>query len=405
MISDIFFYMDSSPPLLAERGPLAGKTIAIQSNLSVHGWPTNAGSIALERFVALEDASIIERVKKAGAVIKGSTYMSELGLGLAGDTGASALTENWVDMVMMTDTMGEPRVSASTMGVYGFKPSYGIVSRYGLIGLIPSMEGIGILAKSPEEIASLMETIVGRDDRDFSMPECEMPNFSQVHTPRDTMATLGVVPECVKTLETDESEAFNEALSTIKKAHFKIREVHIADFDLFRTVHNVIGAVEASSSSGKYDGVRYGHRTASAKNWNEMYIKSRAESFGLLIKTYLFQGAYYQFENYNAFVNACRIRRRLKEEVNELYKNVDALVFPARRQNMNASKASTIGEVYDAFALTLLANVAGQPSVVIPKFIINGKTDLGLQLVGPWLNDAQLLSIAAGLAHYIEGVK
>ena len=139
MQETIFSYMDPAPPRASENGILTGLTVAIQPNLSVRGWPAQAGSRALEGFTAIEDATVVERLRQAGATIKGATYMSELGLGLTGNTGADALKNNKADIVLITDNLGESRVSACAAGVFGFKPSYGIESRFGLIGLIPSM--------------------------------------------------------------------------------------------------------------------------------------------------------------------------------------------------------------------------------------------------------------------------
>lgn len=171
----------------------------------------------------------------------------------------------------------------------------------------------------------------------------------------------------------------------------------MAEFDLFRTVHQVVGAVEASSSAGKYDGVRYGHRAASAKNWNEMYLKSRAESFGLTVKAYLFQGAYFQFENYDAFEDACRIRARLVKAMENLLARVDAVAFPTQRKGHPADKAETVSRIYEAFLLTLAANVTGLPALQIPGVAGDGAFDPGLQLVGKRLSDARLLSAGARL--------
>ncbi|NIS71810.1 MAG: hypothetical protein GTO12_23620, partial [Proteobacteria bacterium] len=154
-------------------------------------------------------------------------------------------------------------------------------------------------------------------------------------------------------------------------------EVNLSDFDLFRVVHNIVASVEASSSAGKYDGVRYGHRSSSGKNWNDMYLNSRGESFGLLIKTFLYQGAYFQFENYPAFENACRNRRRLVQAVVDLLGQVDLLVFPTMRLGHDAEKAATINHIYDAFLLTLPANVTGQPSLHVPSLALHSEVDIG----------------------------
>jgi aspartyl-tRNA(Asn)/glutamyl-tRNA(Gln) amidotransferase subunit A len=382
-----------------------GKRIAIQPNLSVRGWPTEAGSVALEGYVALEDATVVERLREGGASIVGSIRMSELGLGLVGDTGAQVLAQGLADLVLVTDSMGEARVAASSIGVFGFKPSHGIVSRFGLNGLIPSMEAIGILARSPEEIAAAMGVIAGLDPRDFSMSEDQIKDFSiSPEIPRPTgPGPVGVIRECVKALNAHETRAFQEALSQVQALGLKTEEVSLADFDLFRAAHQVIGATEASSSGGKYDGVRYGHRSSSAKNWNEMYLQSRAESFGPLVKAYLFQGAYFQFEDYASFEKACRIRARLVKEAEALHRDLNLIAYPARRRGLNGGQSKTLGEIYDAFSLTLICNLTGQPSVVIPGLCLDGVDDLGLQLSGPRLSDRRLLSTAAWISHRARG--
>jgi aspartyl-tRNA(Asn)/glutamyl-tRNA(Gln) amidotransferase subunit A len=162
--------------------------------------------------------------------------------------------------------------------------------------------------------------------------------------------------------------------------------------------------VEASSSCGKYDGVRYGHRTATAKNWNDMYLKSRAECFGLLVKTYLFQGAYFQFENYAAFENASRIRARMVKDFDGLFTEVDVLVFPTRKWDSPVATAQCVDDIYDVCSLTLPANVMGLPSMQIPGFVLDGNTDLGMQIIGARMSDARLLSLSIRLSQRAKGV-
>ncbi|MBT8489738.1 MAG: hypothetical protein KJN62_01690 [Deltaproteobacteria bacterium] len=402
MSKEIFSYVDSKPSIVHEKGSLNGKSISIQPNMSVSGWPTEAGSKALERFVALEDATVVENLRAAGATIKGSTHMGELGFGLIGDTAAQAVATGEVDIALMTDSMGEARIAASSQNLFGFKPSFGIVSRYGLIGLIPSMECYGIVANTPLDIANVMETIAGTDDRDYSMPDDVHPDFGRFEDVK-TLGPCGVITECVDVLEPSQSKAFNAALSRLDESGMAIREVSLKDFDLFRSAHNVIGSVEASSSCGKYDSVRYGHRTQSARNWNEMYLKSRAESFGLLVKSYLFQGAYFQFENYETFENACRIRAQLIEDMEALYETIDVLIVPTRKRNDSRDEMNSIDDVYNAFDLTLPANMTGQPAIHVPGSLFGRETDPGLQFVAPRLGDMRLLSIADHLMTVREG--
>ncbi len=401
MQETLFTYMASSPSTGLNDGLLGDISIAIQPNMSVRGWPIQAGSRALEGFTAIYDATVIERLKQAGATLKGSICMSEFGFGLLGDTGAMVLNTGDVDTVLITDTLGEARMAACMAGVIGFKPSYGMVSRFGLIGLVPSMECFGIVAKHLDDIAKVMSVVVGNDSRDLSMPEfgagIELPDFRQVFETDEPIRTCGIIKECLEILEKDEFRAFDAAISRLVKSGLQVREARLEDFDLARIVHNVLGSVEASSSAGKYDGVRYGHRTTAAKNWNEMYMNSRAESFGLLVKNYLFQGAYFQYENYDAFMDAARIRTRLLEGTEAALEGLDVLMLPTRHRAFDSFSACTVNTIYDIFSCTLLSNITGHPAITLPGMVTLDDGDLGLQLMGSRFQDARLLSTAARL--------
>ncbi len=338
-------------------------------------------------------------------MLVGNTRSSELGFGLLGDGAGPALKEGHADLALMTDTMGEARVAASSAGLFGFKPSYGHVSRFGLVGLVPSMDCCSILGGSLRDIAAVFRAIEGSDDRDPSMADGEMLSSGRYSEKEDAAPSAGIVTQCFEALDPGEQEAFRTALDRIREGGVTVREVQWEDFDLFRATHNVIGSVEASSSCGKFDGVRYGHCAAGARNWNEMYLQSRAESFGLLLKTYLFQGAYFQFENYPAFERACRVRARLVKESRKLLGGLDLLILPVRRATVDIGRAETVDRLYDSFSLTLPANVTGQPALSLPGFLPGRDEDLGLQLVGPLFGDERLLEIAGRLCSGMEGAR
>lgn len=398
MGSDLYTFKDQTAEPAAKGGTLAGKRIVIQPNISVRGWPTTAGSLALDGFMALEDATVITRLKKAGASVIGSSRMSELGFGLAGETMGEVLSSNEADIGLATDTMGEARLIASGHGLFGFKPSYGIVSRFGLIGLVPSMESYGVVAKDPNDMINTMSAIAGRDGVDVSMSDEDFPEFSAARQPSGSSLTVGIVKECLQILNEKEREAFRAGLAKLEGAGITLREVELADYDLLPVVHNVIASVEASSAAGKYDGVRYGHRSSSGKNWNDMYLNTRGEAFGSLIKAFLFQGAYFQFENYASFENACRIRNRLVRTVDGLFDQVDLLALPTERFDAKRVQPETISEVYNVFLLTLAANVTGLPALHVPSLAGDGEADRGMQLVGPRLGDARVLSVGVTLS-------
>lgn len=389
-----FIYLNPDSRALAKEGALSGLRLAIQPNLSVRGWPISAGSRALENFSALEDATVVERLRSAGAFIVGATHMAELGFGLDGDTSAAAVASADCDAALVTDTLGEARVAAAEGRFFGFKPTAGTVSRCGLIGLVPSMECLGVIARNTDTICRVLRTIAGPDERDFSQG-AEFPDFAEAAA--DALKTAAVIPQSLSGLDSVEMKAFEAALSSLERSGVGLSEVTIDEYELFRPTHQAVGAAEASSSAGKYDSVRYGHRAPKADDWNEMYLKSREESFGPLVKALLFQGAYFQFSDYSAFENACRIRRRLVQALESVLRDSDMIALPTRKKAPETGKATAVSQVYDRFALTLAANVAGLPAVSLPGFVRADAEDLGLQLVGRRLQDYTLLGYAARL--------
>jgi len=397
LVSNHFFYLDPAPKVNAE-GPLTGKRIVVQSNIAVRGWPTTAGSLALENYAALEDATAVARIRAQGGVIVGSSRMSELGFGLRDDAGEAVLRDEGTDAVLFTDFLGESRVTAADAGVFGFKPTYGLVSRFGLIGLIPSMETYGIVSESTETIQMVLASIAGPDTRDFSMSDRDKPDFSDKKANNKSTCKAGVPQEMMTMLADEEKRLYQKGLDRLAACGIAVSAVSLPEFALFSMVHSVVGSVEASSSAGKYDGVRYGHRTPGARNWNEMYLKSRGEAFGLLVKAYLFQGAYFQFEKYDLFEKAARIRSRLVKAVNDVLDTVDVLVLPTRRKPCKAGEAESVADVYEAFSLTLPANVAGLPVLQVPRFMTDGKVDLGMQLMGKAFGDAVLFNLTGKLS-------
>lgn len=404
MTTDLLAYRPATPLQEAATGPLAGKTILIRPDLCVAGWLTDAGSRALKGFHAVTDAAIVTRLKAAGASFAGSTRMAELGFGLNNDAMVRALSADHAHIGLMTDTMGEVRVAACCAGWFGFKPSYGLISRSGLIGLAPSMECVGVLAGDLSDIAAVLGVMAGPDENDFSMSDDPPPDFSNLEPSAKTTLRIGVPLECRDRLGPSGAAAFSAALDAMAGAGVEIIEVNLPGFDLFPVVHQIVAAVEASSAAGKYDGVRYGFRAEAAKNWNEMYIKSRAEAFGIRIKAFLFQGAYFQFQDYPAFENACMLRRRLVEETDKFFEQIDMLALPTRQGDADPFQAESVSDTYAAFGLTLTANVAGMPALHIPGTGRQGSMDFGMQLIGPRMADVSVLAAGLNLSTHIQGV-
>jgi len=397
-MDSIFFYRNSEKSNDSGKGALQKLKVAVQPNISVKGWPTEAGSAALADFKALEDAVVAERLSGQGANIVGSVKMSEFGFGLKGSQAGCALAEKSADAELMLDVAGEARLAAARAGVYGFKPSYGLISRIGLVGLIPSMETCGILAQNIKSIRDILQTIAGHDERDFSLPDEKMPNFSsQKIDPKKT--TLGIIEEVLKDLPSGKRKALEKELEDLKKEGFVIKELSFPDYSQFMLIHRIVGSVEASSCTGRYDSVRYGRRAPGAKNWNEMYLQSRGAAFGTLLKSYLFQGAFFQFERYNAYEDACRLRAQLVSEMQKLSAKADFLVFPTHNPAASGTYDS-LADLYEQFVYTAFANVTGQPALHIPSTV-----DIGFQLAAKRLDDGRLLDLGDYLLSHRQGGK
>ena len=369
-------------------GLLQGKKIAVQPNIQIAGWPAEAGSQALAGFKALEDAAVVSRLSKNGAKIMGATHMSEFGFGLVGSTAGRAIAEKGTDAELMLDLAGEARLAAARAGVWGFKPGYGLVPRVGITGLIPSMEACGILGKTPGDIRALLQAVSGPDERDFSQPDQTPPDFSTDGIEPDKI-TLGVIDEAVNALPAKDRDAIEKEMDELKKAGVSVKTLSWPDYPLCLTVHRIVGSVEASSCAGRYDSVRYGKRAPGAKNWNEMYLQSRGASFGTLLKSYLIQGALFQFERYDTYENACRIRARLVKDVGRLATQADVLVFPLH--NADASDApETLADLYKQFAHTAHASITGCPALCVPPSATGRPA---MQLVGPVNADARVMAL------------
>lgn len=398
-MDSVFFYRNPAAAA-SGNGPLAGLNIAIQPNISKEGWPVDAGSRALARFTALEDATVADRLSRSGAFICGSTKMSEFGFGLAGSLAGQAVQQKLAQAELVLDMTGECRLAAAAAGVCGFKPSYGLVSHFGLIGLIPSMEVCGVLSATIRNIREIVKTVAGPDEKDFSLPDEKAVDFT-APVPEASKTAIGVIAEAQNALAAEEQGKFRTSVDELRKAGFAVREVSFPEWPLFSMVHKIVGSVEASSAAGRYDSVRYGERAPGAKNWNEMYLASRGAAFGTLLKSFLFQGAFFQFQRYAAYEDACRIRARLVADMKKLTGEVDFLALPVSCAASGPNPA-TLDETCRQFSGTAFANVTGQPALVLPPA---NSAQSGLQLSGPRLADARLLALGDHLQNLRRGGK
>ncbi|HSW40019.1 MAG TPA: amidase family protein, partial [Acidobacteriota bacterium] len=307
-----------------------------------------------------------------------------------------AIRERLADVELVLDMAGECRHAASRADLFGFKPSYGLISRFGVIGLIPSMESCGILSENIREIRTVLKVISGPDERDFSLPDKTPIDFSPVSIKPET-TTIGIIREAISGLPESRAKRFRYAVDRFIKLGFPVKELALPDYGFFPLAHHIIGSVEASSCAGRYDSVRYGRRVPGAKNWNEMYLRSRGEAFGPLLKSYLLQGAFFQFERYESFENACRIRARLAGGMKHLFEHCDVMLFPELvHAYEEESVPPALPDLYSLMEMTLFANVTGQPALCLRND--DDSEFSGLQLAGARLDDARLLSLGEYIA-------
>ncbi|HNQ34592.1 MAG TPA: amidase family protein, partial [bacterium] len=306
-------------------------------------------------------------------------------------------------LAFMADLAGEPRYAAAAGGRFGFKPSHGTVSRAGLIGLMPSLEAVGLLGNHPADVAAAMAEIAGFDGKDFSLEAEPLAGFPVRPPKTESKPVLGRPAGCEARLSPAAREIFSAGLKKLEGAGFPVREVPWPGDETFRDLHRVIGSVEASSSCGKFDGVRYGLRADSANNWNDMYLKTRAASFSTFLKTLLFQGAFFQFESYGTFERAARIRARLIREIGQLFETVDLIISPVRPETPAAESAREVDQTYAAFSLTLPANVTGCPALAFSLSGGREASDPGLQVMGGFRSDAFLLACGKRLFETLTG--
>lgn len=402
MTTDHFIHREEPSPQPLPEGLLRGKRIALHPSISVRGWPAEAGTRALEGYRAIENAAFVDRLQASGAVLMGNTSMDELGLGASRDGAGPAVAAGEADLALMVDMAGESRIAAEKAGLAGFKSSYGIVSRYGIVGLTPSLESVGILARRPEDILNALSVISGDDERDCSLAP-ELPGFKGVERIPVDGLRLGVPTEASASLNPDGRKRFQDALSGLERAGCVIDELSMDEFDLFPIVHRIIGSVEASSSAGKFDGVRYGHRAKTSRDWNDMYLRTRGESFGTLLKSWLFQGAWFQFENYGTFENACRIRARLTETMDSLLDECDFLVLPTVAGRASLNEPMDIAGLFDLCRFTVPANVTGQPALHLSDTLLGRDDGVSIQVLGRRLDDPRLLAWACRRVKLLSG--
>ena len=407
-------------------GPLAGVPIAVKDNLCTRFGKTTCASKILADFHAPYDATAIQLIERAGGVILGKTNLDEFAMGSSNENSAFKPVRNpWVpDCVpggssggstvavatgmaalgVGSDTGGSIRQPASLCGVVGMKPTYGRVSRYGLVAYGSSLDQIGPLARSVEDAALLLGVIAGGDPLDATSVAQPVDDYvaaladAKLDAWREHLR-IGVPKEYFGDgLDPQVRAAVEAALDVYKRMGAELVEVSMPNSPYCVAIYYLVATAEASSNLARYDGVHYGHRSASAKDIFELYSASRSEGFGPEVKRRIMLGTFALSSGYHDayYTKALKARRLLKQDFDRAFEQCDVLACPA-----SPSPAFRLGEkiddplqMYLADIYTIPANLAGVPGICVPAGFSDGGLPIGLQLMGPVFGETSLLQTA-----------
>lgn len=410
----------------ATLGPLAGLPVAVKDVLCTAGKPTTCGSKILRNFIPPYDAHVITRLKQADAVLLGKTNCDEFAMGSSTENSAYQITRNPWDrertpggssggsaaavaagqapLTLGTDTGGSIRQPASFCGVVGLKPTYGRVSRFGLVAFASSLDQIGPLGRTVGDVALLLETIAGHDPRDSTSVDQSVPTYCQTLEQPLKPLTLGVPREYFGAgLDPEVEQAVRAALKVYEGLGATLKEVSLPQTPHCIATYYIVATAEASSNLARYDGVHYGHRAEKYDNLIDMYCKSRGEGFGPEVKRRLMLGTFALSSGYKDayYLKALQVRRLIKNDFDAAFGECDALIGPTA-----PTAAFRLGEktadplaMYLSDIYTISCNLAGLPGISIPCGFTKSGLPIGLQLQAPHFAEEKLLRLARMYEH------
>lgn len=400
-------------------GPLAGVPVAIKDNICTTSTPTTAGSRMLEDFESPYRATVVEALREAGAVVVGKTNLDEFGMGSSTENSTAGPTRNPADPertpggssggsaaavaadlcagALGSDTGGSIRQPAAHCGVVGVKPTYGRVSRYGLIAYASSLDQIGPMAGSVEDAALLLEAIAGHDPRDATSVDEPVAVYHHELDGDIEDLTVGVPEEYFEAevgVDDEVVERVEAGIETLADAGAEVVDVSLPHTEYAVAAYYLVATAEASSNLARYDGVRYGHR-ADAEELVEMYEKSRAEGFGdevkrrIMLGTYVLSAGYYE-EYYR---KAQKVRTLVRRDFEDAFEEVDVLAAPTTPTPAFelGSKTDNPLEMYLQDVYTTSCNLAGLPGMSVPCGETGEGLPVGLQLMAPAFDEATML--------------
>jgi aspartyl-tRNA(Asn)/glutamyl-tRNA(Gln) amidotransferase subunit A len=400
--------------------PLAGIPIAQKDLFCTKDLRTTCGSNMLSNFIPPYSATVIENLEKAGCISVGKTNMDEFAMGSSTETSFFGNTENpWgqglvpggssggsasavaagiVPAASGTDTGGSIRQPASLCGITGLKPTYGRISRWGMIAFASSLDQAGPMARTAEDCALMLNEMCSHDSKDTTSLDENIPDFTKNLNSSIRGIKIGLVKEFdLSKLDSDVVKVFEESKKHYESLGAEFVEISLPNITLSVPTYYVIAPAECSSNLSRFDGVKFGRRCENPKDLEDLYVRSRSEGFGDEVKRRILIGSYVLSAGfYDAYYKkAQQVRRLIKNDFVAAFEKVDVIMSPTTRGT--AFKAGSMGndpiQMYLEDLFTIPANLAGLPAMSVPNGIVNNKP-LGMQLIGNFLEESKILQVA-----------
>ena len=411
-------------------GKLAGLILGIKDVISIKDRRLTCGSKILENFFSPYDATVVERLRDEDAVIIGKTNCDEFAMGSSteysafgpalnpvdhsrvpgGSSGgsASAVGAGLCHAALGSDTGGSIRQPASFCGVAGLKPTYGRVSRYGLVAFASSFDVIGPFANSVYDIALLLEVLAGHDERDSTSAEKPVPQYTSFLTRDIGPLKVGIAKETLNAGVGDEiRQSIGNQIDNLRSAGVEIVEVSLPHLDYTIPAYYILATAEASSNLERYDGARYGHRAKDNEDLDEMYVRSRTEGFGPEVKRRIMLGTFVLSAGYyDAYYRkAQKVRRLIKQDFDAAFGKVDAIATPVSPTTAFkfGEKTSNPLQMYLSDVFTVSANLAGIPAISVPIGKDSNSLPIGLQLMGRQFEEEKILMLSNFMEQSVKG--
>ena len=402
---------------IKENTPLKGVPIALKDNIVSRGEYTTAASKILKGCKGTYDATVVKKLKEAHVPLVGKTNMDEFAMGSSnenssfksvsnpwdlervpgGSSGgaAAAVASLEVPIALGSDTGGSVRQPAALTGTVGLKPTYGRISRYGLMAFSSSLDQIGIIARTSEDIAKTLGIIAGFDENDLTTLNVPVPDYTSLLNRDIKGLRIGISQEFFDGLNEEVKKVINQALNTLVSLGAKLVNIDLKYMKYSISTYYIISSAEASSNLSRYDGVRYGYR-AESDNIEDMYVKTRSEGFGNEVKRRIMIGSYVLSSGfYDAyFKKASQVRRLIKDDFQNAFKDVDVIITPTTPTTAfkKGEKSSKPIEMYLSDIYTVSVSLAGLPAMSVPAGFVDG-LPVGIQLIGNYLKEDLLLNI------------